>query len=202
MTNFRGRNGRNTARSQLATRASGTVEHLPSPSHPGFGRISYEYRYRLYYIPAKRNAAGENWVKLWLNRNREFGRIPGFRPVFAAVWGVKRWEKRHVVGNRTTVRKVTTTIGTTFGKERNSLRLGAFERVKQSFQGYRTAAGGRAVPCRAIRREGVETERRIAGIWRPWAGLNYAKTFCSRFHRSHSRCKAPHSRSLAFDSSK
>ncbi len=51
------------ARGQLATRASGTVEHLPGLSHPGSGRISYVDRYPLHYIPNNRGWLGPNGVK-------------------------------------------------------------------------------------------------------------------------------------------
>ncbi|GAA0247439.1 hypothetical protein GCM10009000_074300 [Halobacterium noricense] len=51
------------ARGQLATSASGVVEHVPYPSHPGSGRISYEYRYPLHYIPNNADGIRPNGVK-------------------------------------------------------------------------------------------------------------------------------------------
>ncbi|SIQ75647.1 hypothetical protein SAMN05421858_0305 [Haladaptatus litoreus] len=51
------------ARGQLATRASGAVEHVPGLSHPGSGRISYEDRYPLHYIPDNGDGTRPNGVK-------------------------------------------------------------------------------------------------------------------------------------------
>lgn len=72
----------------------------PAPSnaclrvHPGFGRISHEYRYRLYYIPAKRGATGANSVKQLGEQNRAMWANHHRKPVVPPESAVKRWSAR------------------------------------------------------------------------------------------------------------